>query len=266
MRKNGVVIFCPSIFSLYTLCVSKILIDSDIKISSIIILKLVNKNRLKSEFQRDGNRLIKKIWKKLFLREKAYRSSENNIVKLKHKLKIKESNIVQLAKNNNINISFVNNFNTNNIVDDLKILKPEVGVFTGGGLIRKKVIECFGVGIINCHMGLLPEYRGMDVVEWPILNKEFNQIGLTTHLIDPGVDTGDIIKSKKYNLNNNINDINIIRHQFEPIMCKMITRDTQLLLSKNYNLQKQSYFSGKQYYIMHKKLKTIAENFLKEYK
>ena len=115
-------------------------------------------------------------------------------------------------------------------------------------------------------MGLLPEYRGMDVVEWPILNKEFNQIGLTTHLIDSGVDTGDIIKSKKYNLNNTINDINIIRNHFEPIMCKMITRDTKLLLSKNYNLQKQSYFSGKQYYIMHKKLKTIAENFLKDYK
>jgi methionyl-tRNA formyltransferase len=266
MSKKGVVIFSPSIFSLYTLCVSKILLDNDIKISSIIILNLVNKKRLKSEFKRDGSRLIKKIWKKLFLREKAYKSSENNIVKLKNELKIRESNIVKFAKNNNINISFVNNFNSNKIENSLKILKPEVGVFTGGGLIRKKIIECFDIGIINCHMGLLPDYRGMDVVEWPILNKEFNQIGLTTHLIDPGVDTGDIIKLKKYNLNNSNNDISIIRDEFEPIMCKMITRDTKLLLSKNYNAQNQSFFSGKQYYIMHEELKKIAEKFLKDHR
>ena len=44
-------------------------------------------------------------------------------------------------------------------------------------------------------MGLLPKYRGMDVVEWPIIDKSFN-LGLTTHLIYKGVDTGDIIEQK----------------------------------------------------------------------
>ena len=49
-------------------------------------------------------------------------------------------------------------------------------------------------------------------------------------------------------------------------MCKMITRDTKLLLSKNYNAQNQSFFSGKQYYIMHEELKKFAEKFLKDHR
>ena len=48
-------------------------------------------------------------------------------------------------------------------------------------------------------MGLLPDYRGMDVVEWPILEKNFKKLGLTTHLMDTGIDTGKIIQKKNIN-------------------------------------------------------------------
>ena len=45
--------------------------------------------------------------------------------------------------------------------------------------------------------GGLPLYRGMDVVEWPILMNDFDNIGVTTHFMENGVDTGDILKVKK---------------------------------------------------------------------
>ena len=44
-------------------------------------------------------------------------------------------------------------------------------------------------------------YRGMDVVEWPLLYKDFNNIGVTLHFMAKGVDTGDILKISKIQLN-----------------------------------------------------------------
>ncbi len=40
-------------------------------------------------------------------------------------------------------------------------------------------------------MGILPFYRGMNVTEWAAFNGD--PIGCTVHLIDKGIDTGDII-------------------------------------------------------------------------
>ena len=47
-------------------------------------------------------------------------------------------------------------------------------------------------GIINCHAGALPFYRGRNVLNWAIINGE-KQFGVTAHYIDEGIDTGDII-------------------------------------------------------------------------
>jgi methionyl-tRNA formyltransferase len=47
-------------------------------------------------------------------------------------------------------------------------------------------------GAINLHPSLLPNYRGRASINWAILNGE-DEIGLTAHFIDEGVDTGDII-------------------------------------------------------------------------
>ena len=76
----------------------------------------------------------------------------------------------------------------------MKELKPDLVVFTGGRLIRDNILKNSGAGVVNCHMGILPMYRGVDVVEWPILNEDWNNIGLTIHFMVKGIDTGDILK------------------------------------------------------------------------
>ena len=67
--------------------------------------------------------------------------------------------------------------------------------FYWSGLLRKVLLVDLEKAL-NCHMGILPFYRGMDVAQWPILNQDFSNIGLTTHIIDEGVDTGDILVHK----------------------------------------------------------------------
>ena len=46
--------------------------------------------------------------------------------------------------------------------------------------------------LFNIHFSLLPKYKGMYTSIWPILHGD-NESGTTLHLIDAGIDTGDII-------------------------------------------------------------------------
>ena len=48
------------------------------------------------------------------------------------------------------------------------------------------------LGCLNAHAGALPKYRGRNVINWAIINGE-PEIGLTVHVIDEGIDSGDIL-------------------------------------------------------------------------
>jgi methionyl-tRNA formyltransferase len=52
---------------------------------------------------------------------------------------------------------------------------------------------------INFHFSSLPRYRGTMTSFWPILFRE-KDTGVTVHDIDDGIDTGDIIIQKKFNI------------------------------------------------------------------
>ena len=58
-------------------------------------------------------------------------------------------------------------------------------------IVSKSMIDAVKVGVINCHPGLLPEYRGCTVVEWAIFRNE--AVGNTCHFMDDGIDTGPVI-------------------------------------------------------------------------
>ena len=43
------------------------------------------------------------------------------------------------------------------------------------------------------HAGKLPAYRGRNIINWAIINSRAQEIGVTVHLVDHGIDTGDIV-------------------------------------------------------------------------
>jgi methionyl-tRNA formyltransferase len=55
------------------------------------------------------------------------------------------------------------------------------------------------MGIINCHAGKLPFYRGRNILNWVLINDE-REFGITTHYVDEGIDTGDIIRQKCFSI------------------------------------------------------------------
>lgn len=69
--------------------------------------------------------------------------------------------------------------------------RPDICVLSGVGRIDRELIALPPFGMLNTHSGILPYYRGLDAVAWSML--EGFSIGCTIHVIDQGVDTGDIL-------------------------------------------------------------------------
>jgi len=259
-KMKQVVVFSPSRYSLYTICVAELLKRNNIHIKAIVIRRLFNPGRFLFEIKRDGTRLIKKIWKKLFLRKKAYHQSHyETIVDLMKNENIHFSKVDDFHKYYGIPIIYCNNLNDTIVINTLQKLKPDIVVFTGGGLIRNDILMNSGAGVLNCHMGVLPQYRGMDVVEWPILENNFDQIGMTAHFMDNGVDTGDILHVKKIEIDP-CKNIKQLRDKFEPIMCRLMVQVCIDYLNGKLKRVKQQLNAGKQYFIMHPRLVEIAES------
>lgn len=63
-----------------------------------------------------------------------------------------------------------------------------------GRILPKAVLEIPTAGCINVHASCLPQYRGSAPIHWAIINGE-TETGITTILMDEGMDTGDILLS-----------------------------------------------------------------------
>ena len=64
-------------------------------------------------------------------------------------------------------------------------------------IFRERIINLARMGIINCHAGMLPFYRGRNVLNWALINDE-PYFGITVHYVDASIDTGDIIAQQKF--------------------------------------------------------------------
>lgn len=63
-----------------------------------------------------------------------------------------------------------------------------------GQILPRSVLQMPGLGPINLHASLLPKYRGPAPIQWAMMRCE-SETGVTTMLMDQGVDTGDILLS-----------------------------------------------------------------------
>ena len=71
--------------------------------------------------------------------------------------------------------------------------KADVFVVAAFGRILPKVILDLPLrGCLNVHSSLLPKYRGAGPIQWALINGE-TETGITTMLMDEGMDTGPIL-------------------------------------------------------------------------
>lgn len=78
-------------------------------------------------------------------------------------------------------------------VGELTSMKPEfIVVVAYGKILPRSILGLPAHGCINIHASLLPKYRGAAPIQWAIINGE-KRTGVTTMLIDEGLDTGPIL-------------------------------------------------------------------------
>src|SRR5712692_10126512 len=59
--------------------------------------------------------------------------------------------------------------NSPRAVAQLKQWFPDLAIFTGGNILRDEVLKVPRLGVLNSHLALLPEIRGMSSPEWSLL-------------------------------------------------------------------------------------------------
>jgi len=77
--------------------------------------------------------------------------------------------------------------------EKIKGLQPDLFVLVAyGQILPKSLLEIPKHGAVNVHASLLPKYRGAAPIPWAILKGE-KVTGVTTMMMDEGMDTGDIL-------------------------------------------------------------------------
>lgn len=87
----------------------------------------------------------------------------------------------------------------------METLNPDLTIVVAYGKILPKEILYFPkYNSINIHASLLPAYRGAAPIQWSILNGE-KVTGVTSMLMNEGLDTGDMLLSEKIEITENMN-------------------------------------------------------------
>lgn len=99
----------------------------------------------------------------------------------------------KMAYERNIKVFIEKNINSNKFMDLCKSLNIDLGVsMSFNQIIKRELRQLIKNGVINCHAGKLPNYRGRNIINWALINDE-KEIGITVHYVDDSIDTGDII-------------------------------------------------------------------------
>ena len=153
--------------------------------------------------------------------------------------------------------------NSQRAVAQLKQWSPDLAIFTGGDILRDEVLKVPRLGILNAHLALLPEIRGMSSPEWSLLCGV--PLGITIHFMDSGVDTGAILLRREFAVADGCDSLADLRN-------KMIAEGIELIAEAVAGLDRGTISAvpqtdrqkDRQFFVMHEQLRTMAARRLKE--
>ncbi|WP_300278986.1 methionyl-tRNA formyltransferase [Peptacetobacter sp.] len=112
--------------------------------------------------------------------------------------------VKELAVEHNIEVYQPLKARDKEFIKTIEKINPDIIVVVAfGQILPKELIEIPKYGCINVHVSLLPKYRGAAPINWVIINGE-EKTGVTTMYMDEGLDTGDMILTKEFKLDDKI--------------------------------------------------------------
>lgn len=97
----------------------------------------------------------------------------------------------------NVKCYFVDSINSTAAIEKIIICKPDIIIVNGTRIISGQVLESVHVPFINMHVGITPKYRGVHGGYWALANDDAANCGVTVHMVNTGIDAGDVIKQKR---------------------------------------------------------------------
>ncbi len=108
-----------------------------------------------------------------------------------------------ICKNYGIKNFHVDNINDKENIKIIKSINPDIILVMGWSqLLKNEIIEIPEFGVIGSHPTELPKFRGRAPIPWTIL-KELTESALTFFFIEEGIDNGDIVSQKKFEISEN---------------------------------------------------------------
>ncbi|MDT4896512.1 MAG: methionyl-tRNA formyltransferase [Acidobacteriota bacterium] len=142
----------------------------------------------------------------------------------------------------------------------LQKLKLDVGLHKAGVIYREPTINAFRLGILNPHIGILPRYRGRNVMEWALI--EGGPVGITVFFIDSGIDTGKrIVLSEKVDISH-CRSIEEAKHYLFNLDALFFRRALELLRSPRFEYQLNDEQQGRRYYVMSRLFREVVEKLI----
>jgi methionyl-tRNA formyltransferase len=78
-------------------------------------------------------------------------------------------------------------------IEHLQRLRPRAVLVVGTRIIAREVLRSIDAPFINYHAGITPKYRGVHGGYWATSEGDLGNFGVTVHLVDDGIDTGDVL-------------------------------------------------------------------------
>lgn len=143
-----------------------------------------------------------------------------------------------LAEKFNIPVLQPDKIKTDEFLDELKELNPDVICVTAyGKIIPRSILELPRHGCINVHPSLLPKYRGAAPVNWTIINGG-KVTGVTIMQMDEGMDSGNILLVREVRIGDD-DDAEIMLEKLSKIGGEMLVETLKLLEEEKLNPVKQ---------------------------
>lgn len=115
---------------------------------------------------------------------------------------VKESDFMELASRVGARFFLIKNLSIPEVIDFISKRKIDIAISVNwGSIIDSSFISLFKNGILNLHLGNLPNYKGNATPNWAIISGE-KFIYVNIHKMDIDVDSGDILSRAKIEINN----------------------------------------------------------------
>jgi methionyl-tRNA formyltransferase len=157
-----------------------------------------------------------------------------------------------------IRVVVVNTLDDPQAVETVRALQPDLAIHAGAGILRAPLLAVPRLGTLNAHMGILPRYRGMNVTEWTLF--EGGPVGCSVHLIEAGIDTGDILCVRTVNVRG-VGSIADLRRRLDDAQVALLGEVVRFVLATGRlpARRPQQPEEGVQYFRMHPELTAFLQ-------